>query len=66
MTSDNLTTEERAILSALSDAWNIFCTLDKQSELDNIEFAQAIHAAQAKIALRVARRIDPTLWSQPK
>ena len=62
--TNGLTDTERNILCSLADAWNSFCELPNRSESDDEEFCLAIHTAQAKIALRVARRIDPGIWNQ--
>ncbi len=57
-----LSDEEIAILNHLADAWNSFCRLDNVLEHDADEFMRAIHLAQGKIAVRVARRVDPEIW----
>jgi len=60
-----LTEEERAILDHLADAWNLYCALRTRAASDDEEMQRAIHAAQALIALRVARRANPEVWRQP-
>jgi hypothetical protein len=57
-----LTDAEIQILNHLADAWNDFCKLDNVLEHDSDEFSAAIHAAQDKIAIRVARRVNPDIW----
>jgi hypothetical protein len=57
--------EEQEILLHLVAAWNKFKDLANLAEHDLREFNYAIHLAQQKIALRVARRVDPLIWSQP-
>jgi len=60
-----LTGQEEKVLNLLADAWNEFIKLDKRSSSDDQEFIQAIHTAQAKIGVRVARRVDPDIWRTP-
>jgi len=60
-----LTYDEKLVLNHLKSAWNIFVGLDKHCVLDKTEFVEAIHRAQSIIALRVARRVDVDIWSQP-
>lgn len=60
-----LTPAERRVLKLLADAWNSFCGLPGKTEDDIDEFKRAIHRAQAGVAARVARRVDPTVWRQP-
>lgn len=57
-----LTHEEISVLNSLVDAWNSFCKLDNILEHDADEFMKAIHIAQDKIAVRVARRVNPEIW----
>lgn len=54
--------KEIAILNHLADAWNSFCELEDILEHDADEFMRAIHLAQDKIAVRVARRVNPEIW----
>lgn len=61
-----LTAEENRCLVKLSEAWNIFQALDGKCSGDNDEFARAVHQAQALVGLRVARRADPKVWTQPR
>jgi hypothetical protein len=58
-----LTPDERAVLAALADAWNRFIDLPLAHPDDRDEFRAAIHAAQNIVAYRVARRVDPDVWS---
>lgn len=58
-----LTPDEKEILDRLAKAWNLFARLEENHPSDVEEFAKAIHDAQKIIALRVARRIDPDIWS---
>lgn len=48
---------------ALADAWNKFLALTGNRQDDVEEFRTAIHSAQSKIALRVARRVNPEVWA---
>ncbi len=63
---DGITSEEKLCLNYLADAWNAFIKLDHKQPQDNPEFCTAIHAAMNLIALRVARRIDKDVWTQPE
>jgi len=55
---------EHEVLMALADAWNKFLALTGNRSDDVEEFRHAIHQAQSKIALRVARRVNPEVWTQ--
>lgn len=55
--------KEREILEHLKDAWNLFVSLNEKHPMDNEEFCKAIHDAQKMIALRVARRTNPEVWT---
>jgi hypothetical protein len=57
-----LNDDEIAVLNHLADAWNSFCKLSNVLEHDADEFMKAIHQARDKIAVRVARRVDPEIW----
>ena len=59
-----LTHDEREVINHLADAWNAFIELPRMKESDMGEFKQAIHGAQLLIAARVARRVDPDVWSR--
>ena len=63
---ESLTIAEKMVLDNLVQAWNDFVSLENRSDDDNTEFRDAIHRAQQLIALRVARRVDPDIWRQPK
>lgn len=60
-----LTDKEKEILHHLKEAWTKFMDLGKHTTHDIQEFNYAIHIAQQKMAVRVARRVDPEVWSQP-
>lgn len=64
--SVELTYEEKEVLSHLKEAWDKFLALGKHLPHDLTEFNTAIHQAQQKLALRVARRVNPEVWSQPE
>lgn len=66
LTAVKLTPEERELLRKLGEAYNLYTELDKRSEGDNKEFVDALHRLQQLVALRVARRVDPDVWSQPE
>jgi len=61
-----LTPEETDLLKKLGECYNLYNSLDKRSEADNKEFVDAIHRLQQIIALRVARRANPEVWTQPE
>lgn len=61
-----LTSKEKEILKHLVEAWQLYVSLDKKHPDDDNEFRTAIHDAQKMMALRVARRVDPTIWFQPE
>jgi hypothetical protein len=65
VSNNGLTYEEKECLRHLADAWAIFSKLEEKHAQDNSEFVTAIHDAQKMIALRVARRVDKEIWSQP-
>lgn len=51
-----ITDKETAIMSALSEAWNMFAEMDA-AHPDNIEdFRRGIHQCQSVIAVRIVRR----------
>jgi hypothetical protein len=56
--------DEHEVLMHLADAWNKFLSLTGNRTDDVDEFRHAIHEAQSKIALRVARRVNPEVWSK--
>ena len=51
-----MTDDERAVVLALSEAWNLFLRLPKEHGDDTNEFRLAIHQAQDKILARPGRR----------
>ena len=57
-----LTDKEVVVLAHLADAWNEFCELEDTPERDIDVFMDCINTAQSRIALRVARRVDPDIW----
>lgn len=62
----NLTDAEARVLDCLASAWDGWAALGDKHPDDDGEFRRAIHAAQHMIAYRVARRVDPDDWWQPK
>jgi hypothetical protein len=64
--SPQLTLLEQTVLANLVAAWKSFVTLEHRSGNDDQEFRDAIHRCQQLVALRVARRVDPEVWLQPK
>jgi hypothetical protein len=61
-----LTDGEKEVLNALKEAWEKFVALGSHVDHDLTEFNYAIHLAQQKLAVRVARRVDPDVWRQPQ
>jgi hypothetical protein len=61
-----LTQEETDLLKKLGESYNLYCSLDRRSDADNMEFVDALHRLQQIIALRVARRVNPEVWAQPE
>jgi hypothetical protein len=57
--------DEQEVLGLLAAAWNAYRQLPGVVP-DEVElFRGATHTQQQLIALRVARRVDPTVWRQP-
>jgi len=61
-----LTDEEKEVLNHLKEAWAKFVALENHIPHDLTEFNYAIHMAQQKLAMRVARRVDSDVWRQPE
>jgi len=62
----SLTLDEKDVLSHLAQAWEKFVALP-QNSTDNLkEYQESIHRCQQLVALRVARRADPEVWTQPE
>ncbi len=57
-----VTPGERKVLELLAEALEQFASLDGGWADDNVEFRQALRAAQNVVAYRVARRVDPDGW----
>lgn len=62
---NGLTDAEKEILYLLKEAWQKFTNLGDHISHDLVEYNHAIHLAQQKIAVRVARRVNPDVWNQP-
>jgi hypothetical protein len=60
----SLEEDEKEVLKNLSLAWEAFSKLADSKDCDKSEFLDATHRAQQIIALRVARRVNPEVWSQ--
>lgn len=60
-----LTLDEHRCLDHLCEAWNTFVRLGAKCEHDNADFRRAIDEANRCIAIRVARRVNPEVWTQP-
>lgn len=59
-----LTEEEKEIVNLLALAFNKFVVLGEKHPADDSEFCTAIHDAQKTVAMRVARRCNPDVWTQ--
>jgi hypothetical protein len=55
---------ERRLLDLSADLWNTYTQLEGRAETDDADFQAHVNALQRIIALRVARRVDPDLWTQ--
>ncbi|RMW08837.1 hypothetical protein ALO98_200139 [Pseudomonas syringae pv. tagetis] len=51
-----MTEQEKAVIEALSAAWNAFCALPCEHADDNDEFRRGIHILQRQVFARPARR----------
>lgn len=51
-----MTEEEKAVVMALAEAWNLFLALPREHPDEVDEFRRAIHAAQDKVGARPAWR----------
>lgn len=60
----SLTPAEKEVLCLLALAWGRFLLIPEDHPRERAEFLRAIHAGQALIGLRVARRVDPDFWLQ--
>lgn len=58
-----LTHQEKEVISHISEAFNSFIALKEKGVNDNEDFKNAANAMHRLIALRVARRADPDIWS---
>lgn len=58
-----LTDQEKEVLSHISSAFNVFVELDSKGIHDDEDFKNAANTMHRLIALRVARRVDPDVWS---
>jgi hypothetical protein len=58
----NLTTEEKAIIEKLADAFNYFVELENKHPSDVGEFAHHIHILQRHVMARLARRCNPDIF----
>lgn len=55
---------EKELLTALAEAYNLYCTLPDRFSRDDEEVTQLINQLQCRIAMRIARRVDPNFWTQ--
>lgn len=58
-----ITPDELVCLDLLGQAWEAFLCLPVEHNHDRPEFMKAIHDAQGLIAIRVARRANPEVWT---
>ena len=59
-----LTDKELRVLDELTRVWNAFIELKHEHLNDITEFLTNIHNLQHLIAIRVARRVNPEVWSK--
>ncbi len=57
-----MTEEERLLLNRMGGIWNEWTMLPDRLGSDDNDMCYHIHAMQAIIALRIARRVDPNDW----
>lgn len=53
----SLTTAENSLVCSLAEAWDRYVELPIEHPMDQAEFAQIIHDAQARVLIRPARRL---------
>jgi hypothetical protein len=62
---NEMTDEEKLVMDKLVDFWNAFVQLSESPKVnDQIQVMDAVHAIQGVLAMRVARRANPEIWSQ--
>ena len=61
----HLNIPELLVLDLTYQTWRSFEELGNHTDDDIREFKDAIHRLQQIIALRLARRADPSVWRQP-
>lgn len=54
---------EKKVLENLSDAWNTYMLLPRPSNEEMADFRSSVDRCHDLIARRVARRVDPDVWS---
>jgi len=54
---NSLQSNERAVLNALAEAWNLYLALSKSHPDQDAEFRHGIHALQHQIMARPVRRM---------
>jgi hypothetical protein len=55
---------EKELLTALAEAYNLYCTLPDRFARDDEEVTHLMNQLQARIAMRIARRVEPNFWTQ--
>lgn len=58
-----LTREEKDCLYRLAQAWNLLVKMPREHPNELNEFKDAIHRAEQIIGMRVARRVEPDIFS---
>ena len=59
-----LTKQEREVLEHLTAAWDGFCKLDpRPTDTMLQDFCDGVHRCQDQLAVRVAQRANPEVWS---
>jgi hypothetical protein len=59
----NLRPNEKLVMDRLSEAWNTYLTLPRSSTEEIADFRFSVDRCHDLIARRVARRVDPDVWS---
>lgn len=59
---DTLSPDESKCLNNLIEAYNTYISLPVQHTNDQLEFSQSIHNLQRLLAIRVVRRLNPSMW----
>ncbi len=59
---EELTKKEKAVLSYLAKAWDLYTELEEQHPDDSLDFRRALHECQRVVGFKLARRVHPTVF----